>query len=438
MNVIVVGLGYVGSVAAAALAEAGHRVLGVDKEPRVIEALRDGRPLIHEEGLAELVARCMAAGRLEFLHTSEVDRLDQETGLVCVGTPGLPTGGPDLSQVREALRWLKARATGPLVVAVKSTVPPGGGLHLMRQELSDSRLEYVANPEFLREGRAVHDWFYPDRIVIGARDRKASEQVAALYEGIEAPRVFTDITSAEVIKYAANAFLATKISFINEIANLCDKIGASVDDVVAGISPDPRIGPLFLRPGLGYGGSCFPKDVRALDFISLVNGHNFELLRSVISVNNRQRILPVHALREVFGSLVGVPVALLGLAFKPGTNDVRESPALEIMRLLAEQGAEVRVTDPMVRWDDLPETWGARFHRDPMEALAGARAAILVTEWPQLVGLEWPRVREVMEEPHLLFDGRNALDPGLLVSLGFRYRGVGRPRVSSVEGQAPS
>jgi UDPglucose 6-dehydrogenase len=230
-----------------------------------------------------------------------------------------------------------------------------------------------------------------------------------------------------MIKYAANAFLATKISFINEIANLSDRLGATIDEVIKGISLDPRIGSSFLRAGLGYGGSCFPKDIRALDFFSTANGHDFQLLRSVITVNNRQRLLPLRVLRQVFGSLQNIPVTVLGLAFKPGTGDMRESPALDIIDLLLDDGADVRATDPMVDASAsgvLPE--GVAFFKDPMDALQHASAAVLVSEWPHYTDLDWGHVSRIMRKPRLIFDGRNALDQNLLQSLGFSYRGIGR------------
>jgi len=297
----------------------------------------------------------------------------------------------------------------------------------MAEELADSQLKYVFNPEFLREGQAVHDWFHPDRIVIGGEDEEATALAKRMYEAIEAPILITDVTSAEMIKYTANAFLPTKISFINEIASLCDRVGANIDDVAQGVGLDPRIGSSFLQAGLGYGGSCFPKDTRALEFLSAVKGYNCELLRAVINVNNRQRLLPIQALQEVFPSLKGVKVALLGLAFKPNTDDVREAPALDIARLLVELGAEVQAYDPKAMGTARPLLPKEVVLCDSeLAALKGTQAAILVTEWQEFVDLPWEKIAELMTEPRFIFDGRNALDGRLLMRLGFEYRGVGR------------
>ncbi len=428
MNITVVGLGYVGAVAAVALAHSGHEVLGVDVDREKVAAFQQGICPFHEPELPGLLSSGLAAGRLRFQHPQEVTVPLGEIILVAVGTPSRPYGGTDLSQVRAAIQWVRQRRPGPAVLVMKSTVPPGTGRRLVDEELAGTGLRYVANPEFLREGQAVRDWFHPDRIVIGGEDEEAIDLVKKMFAGIKAPVLVTGITSAEMIKYAANAFLATKISFINEVAGLCARVGADIDEVAYGIGLDPRIGPSFLRAGLGYGGSCFPKDVRALEFCSAVNGYNFELLRAVINVNNRQRLLPLQALRRVFGTVKGVKVALLGLTFKPGTDDLREAPALDIGRLLIEEGAEVRAYDPQVAAGNghplLPGEIDLR--TSALEALQGVQAAVLVTEWPEFCELPWEQVVQIMVSPRLIFDGRNALDGRKLIELGFRYQGVGR------------
>jgi len=310
MDITVVGLGYVGAVAAAALAKAGHNVLGVDVDQDKISSFQGGICPFYEPELSDLISASLAAGRLRFHRLGEVKEPLGEIILVAVGTPTQPYGGTDLSQVYSAIRWIKERNPGRAVVVMKSTVPPGTGLRLMAEELAGGQLRYVFNPEFLREGQAVHDWFHPDRIVIGGEAEEATALAKRMYEGIEAPVLITDVTSAEMIKYASNAFLPTKISFINEIASLCDRVGANVDDVAQGVGLDTRIGPSFLQAGLGYGGLCFPKDTRALEFLSAVKGYNCELLRAVINVNNRQRLLPIQVLWETFPSLKGVRVGL--------------------------------------------------------------------------------------------------------------------------------
>jgi len=427
MNITVVGLGYVGAVAVAALSKAGHNVLGVDVDQGKVSSFQQGVCPFYEPQLSDLISAGLAAGRLRFHRLNEVKEPLEEIILVTVGTPTQAYGGTDLSQVYSAIRWIKEHNPGKAVLVMKSTVPPGTGLRLMAEELADSQLKYVFNPEFLREGQAVHDWFHPDRIVIGGEDGDAIALVKKMYKGIETPVLITDVTSAEMIKYAANAFLPTKISFINEIASLCDRLGANIDDVAQGIGLDPRIGPSFLQAGLGYGGSCFPKDTRALEFLSAVKGYNCELLRAVINVNNRQRLLPIQALQEIFPSLKDVKLALLGLAFKPNTDDVREAPALDIARLLVELGAKVQAYDPKAMETArplLPKE--VALCDSAMDALRGAQAAILVTEWQEFIDLPWEKVVGLMAEPRFIFDGRNALDGRALMKLDFKYRGVGR------------
>jgi UDPglucose 6-dehydrogenase len=420
-------------VAAAALAHAGHQVTGLDINPGVIANLKSGLTVGFEPGLKELLTEGIASERLSFAHVNDAPSLSADLAMVCVGTPSLSTGGANLTYVRSALEWTVGHVQGLTAVVMKSTVPPGTGKRLTAQFLDGSGVGYASNPEFLREGNAVHDWFHPDRIVIGASHPKALEWAKRLYQGIPAPVVETDVTSAEMIKYAANAFLATKIAFVNEIANLCERVEAGIDDVTYGIGLDPRIGSGYLRPGLGYGGSCFPKDVRALDFLSTANGHSFELLRSVITVNNRQRLLPLLALRETFGSLQGVKVAILGIAFKPDTDDTRDAPALDLVPLLVEEGMEMRAYDPAA---DARKVLPAevRVCGSAAEAVKGAQAVVLATEWREFVEADWKALAHLMSPPRLLFDGRNALDPVAMTALGFRYRGVGR----SVDANAAS
>ena len=427
MKVCVVGLGYVGSVAAAGLASAGHEVLGIDVDWARIDAYRRGQIPFYEPGLSELFNTALERRNLRVLHTSEVRESLGEVIVIATGTPSGESGGVDLSYVRSALSWVSERQPDGGVVIMKSTVPPGTGVRLLETILRGLKIEYVSNPEFLREGQAVADWFSPDRIVVGTNDERLVGVVKTLYRGIEAPYVVTDVTGAEMIKYASNAFLATKISFINEIAMVCDRIGATIDDVVRGISLDPRIGPSFLKAGVGYGGSCFPKDTRALDDLALHNGHNLELLRSVISVNNRQRLLPLYALRERFGGLRGVSVGVLGLAFKPHTDDVRESPSIDLIRALVQEGAVVKAYDPKASSAAkglLPEA--VTLATDPIVCAEGAQAVVLMTEWKEIVEADWEAIAAAAKLPRFLFDGRNALDPIYMRGLGFQYLGVGR------------
>ena len=434
MKVSIIGLGYVGSVAAAGLASDGHDVLGIDVSAERIDSYRKGHIPIYEPGLSELVNEAVSRGNLKFLHPDEVSESLGDVILIAVGTPTTETGAADLSQVRSAITWVKERQPDGGVIVVKSTVPPGTGERLRASTLKDSPFKYISNPEFLREGQALWDWSNPDRVVIGGDDPEAIAIVKALYKNADAPYVVTDITSAEMIKYAANAFLATKISFVNEIAALCDRLGATYDDVSEGIALDPRIGASFLRAGVGYGGSCFPKDVRALDQIALTNGHNFELLRSVITVNNRQRLLPFWALRERFGQLSELSVGILGLAFKPNTDDVREAPSLDLIRVLVEDGASVNAYDPEAlnaAAKVLPSVVGLK--ENLTDCADGAEALVLMTEWPQIVDADWQEISTRMKPPRFLFDGRNALNPSRMRELGFEYRGVGRGGLHSMK-----
>lgn len=427
MKVSVIGLGYVGSVAAAGLAAAGHDVLGIDQDLDKIEAYQKGQIPFYEPGLAEFIGASLEKGNLRILHSSEVNENLGEVIMIAVGTPPSQNGGADLSYVKSAISWVCERQVEEGVIVMKSTVPPGTGLRLLETILGDTSWDYVSNPEFLREGRALDDWFHPDRIVVGVNREEALPVIEALYDETSAPYVVTDITSAEMIKYSANAFLATKISFINEIAMLSEKVNANIDDVARGISLDPRIGASFLNAGVGYGGSCFPKDTQALDDLALNNGHNFELLKSVIRVNNRQRLLPLYALRELFGRLDGVSIGVLGLSFKPHTDDVRESPSLDLIRALVEEGADVRAYDP-VAIDSarrvLPES--VALVSDPKTCAEGVQALVLMTEWPQIVEADWEEISSLTMSPKFLFDGRNALEPEQMTRLGFHYLGVGR------------
>jgi UDPglucose 6-dehydrogenase len=419
-QITVFGAGYVGLVSGVCLTKSGWPVQLVDVDESKIETLRQARCPFYEPGLEELMRTGIDSGLLTFSKLDDVDRVDG-IALIAVGTPATGTGSADMRFVRSVVDFLAERGTAGSVVVMKSTVPPGTGSRLA-PKLEAAGLGYVSNPEFLREGSAVKDWFETDRVVLGGSGA-AIERVRALYADIDTPIVECDVTSAEMIKYASNAFLATKISFINEIAVLCDLVGASIDEVAEGVGLDTRIGPAFLRAGIGYGGSCFPKDTRALDFLATLHGYDFHLLRSVIDVNARQRLLPVRALRAAFGSLDGCRIALLGLTFKPDTDDTREAPALEIVELLHAEGASVVGYNPIpVVLPGLEETADSL-----ADAVRGADAIVLATEWDEIVKADWSALLPTMNGDPLVFDGRNALDPNVIRKAGGRYIGVGRP-----------
>ncbi|MDR3687555.1 MAG: UDP-glucose/GDP-mannose dehydrogenase family protein [Coriobacteriia bacterium] len=425
-RVTVVGTGYVGLIQGVCLADVGHDVVCVDLDESKIERLSAGIATIYEDGLEPLIRSGLASGRLRFASPKDGwAELLGEIVFVAVGTPMAENGGANLSYVRAVADTIAAEATEPLTVVMKSTVPPGTGSALRDRHLSRAgvRIDYVSNPEFLREGHAIFDWYHTDRVVIGGDNRTALDAVAALYASLGTEIVVTDIASAETIKYASNAFLSTKISFINEIANLCDAVGADIDSVATGIGLDTRIGPAFLKAGIGYGGSCFPKDTRALDFISTINGYQFDLLKAVIDVNNRQRLLPLIQIGRSLPEMWRRKIAILGLSFKPMTDDVRESPALDIVPLLLEDGAQVTMYDPVAG----PLAIDGAVRCDSVwDALEGASAAVLVTEWAEFIELDWARVASVMAEPRIIFDGRNALDSDAIEAAGLEYMGVGR------------
>ena len=418
-RIAVFGGGYVGLVTAACFAELGHDVAVRDIVPEKIDALRRGEVPIYEPGLDELLVR--NAERLRY--TLDVrDALDgAEFVFVCVDTPPLYSGDADLSRVWMVVDELPADTQATIVM--KSTVPVGTGEKV--REALDARglgaVGYVANPEFTAEGAAVRDFMEPDRIVIGAFEGADGDAVEALHAGIDAPVVRADVNSAEMIKLAANAFLMTRVSFINEIANVCELIGADVQSVAEGLGLDHRLGPHFLRAGLGYGGSCFPKDSLALKQLAANSGYHFQLLTAVIEVNELQKRRVIQKLQKHLGRLRGKTVALLGLAFKPNTDDTREAPSLVLASRLLAEGAEVRGWDPIAR----PELQGVQFCATPLEAVRDADAAVIVTEWPQLAELASEEVRAAMRHP-LIIDGRNLLDPDVVRAAGFAYEGIGR------------
>jgi UDPglucose 6-dehydrogenase len=416
----VIGVGWVGLVTAACFAELGHRVVARDILPEKVEALSRGEVAIHEPGLEDLLRR--NAERITF--TTDMNELLEGARLlfVCVDTPPTYSGDADLSRVRAVVQELSEGSDHVLVM--KSTVPAGTG-DSIRRDMPD--LAYVSCPEFLKEGTAVEDFMHPDRVVVGADagDEAAADAVEELYKPLGGEILRTDVASAEMIKLASNAFLATKISFINEIANVCEEVGADVGQVAQGMGLDARIGSSFLRAGIGYGGSCFPKDVSALKMLAGNTGYHFQLLTSVIEVNELQKRRVVGKLEKHLGSLIGKRIALLGLAFKPDTDDMREASSLVLAARLQGEGAEVVAYDPVAAERAAGLLGSVEMANSAMEALDGADAAVLVTEWREFADLAWSAAAERMARP-LVVDGRNFLDPEALASAGFEYEGIGR------------
>ena len=417
----VIGVGWVGLVTAVCFAELGHRVIAVDIDAAKVDALSRGEVPIHEPGVEELLERNRE--RLRF--TTEMAEVLEGARLLfcCVDTPPTYSGDADLSRVQAVLSHL--RGDGDHALVMKSTVPVGTGRAIRRDA---PKLAYVSCPEFLKEGSAVDDVLHPDRVVIGAGGAHgwAADGVEEIYRPLEGEVVRTDVASAEMIKLASNAFLATKISFVNEIANVCEEVGADVSEVARGMGLDRRIGPSFLRAGIGYGGSCFPKDVSALKQLAGNTGYHFQLLTAVIEVNELQKRRVMKKLEKHLGSLAGRRVALLGLAFKPDTDDMREATSLVLASRLQGEGASVSGYDHVAERPALELLPSIELCDSPEQALEGADAAILVTEWPEFAELDWASLAERMANP-LLIDGRNFLDPDKLRAAGFDYEGIGRP-----------
>ncbi|GER84891.1 MAG: UDP-glucose/GDP-mannose dehydrogenase family protein [Thermogemmatispora sp.] len=437
-KICVIGTGYVGLVTGTCFADMGNDVTCVDIVEEKIARLKRGEVPIYEPGLAEMIARNVRAGRLHFTTSYREGLADSEFIFIAVNTPtGSTQGSADMRYVEMAARMIAEELDHYAVIINKSTVPVGSGdvvtriirTHLARPDVS---FAVVSNPEFLREGAAIQDFLNPDRVVLGSSDMEAAHRVAALYLPLRAPIIMTDIYTAEMIKYASNAFLATKISFINEIAQICERLGADVKEVAVGMGYDKRIGRAFLDAGLGYGGSCFPKDVRALAHMADEAGLHPQLLHAVMEINQDQRRLVVDKLVSILGSLRNATIGILGLAFKANTDDMREAPSLDIIRWVTGQGALVRAYDPVARETarQAMEREGIRldlvtFCSNAYEVAEQADAIIIVTDWNEFKSLDMVQIRNLMRRP-VLIDGRNIYEPREMVSLGFTYRGIGR------------
>jgi UDPglucose 6-dehydrogenase len=429
-NIAVAGTGYVGLSTGTCFADLGNKVTLLDINQEKIEMLRQGESPIYEPGLSEMILRNVKAGRL-FFTTDYAEALqDAEFVFICVGTPSGVDGEADLQYVRMAAQSIAEHMEEELIVINKSTVPVGTGdwvADIIKERQTEPvDFAVVSCPEFTREGSALYDFMHPDRVVLGSHDKDAAEKVAQLHLPLRAPIVMTDLRTAEMIKYASNAFLATKISFINEIAAICESLGADVEEVAVGMGMDRRIGPMFLNAGLGYGGSCFPKDVKALEHMALTQGRHPSLLRAVIDINKDARRWAEMNLREMLGgSLKRKRIGLMGLAFKPNTDDIRESPALDIARMLQRREALVSGYDPVAMANVARENPNLRLVEDPYELARDADALLVCTDWNEFKQLDLVQVKSLMPQP-IIADGRNMYEPEVMRELGFQYRAVGR------------
>ena len=428
-KICVIGVGYVGLVTGTCFADLGHQVTCIDIDETKIEMLVAGEMPIYEPGLEEMVRRNRQAGRLHFTTDHKEALSGAEFAFIAVGTPQGSGGEADLQYVRAAAQSIAEAMEHSLIIVNKSTVPIGTGDWVAdivrRYQPQPIDFSVVSNPEFLREGAAIGDFMNPDRIVLGSLDPEAAGRVAQLYLSLRAPIMITDLRTAEMIKYASNAFLATRISFINEIASMCEALGADVKEVAFGMGYDKRIGPHFLDAGIGYGGSCFPKDVQALAHMAAVHGCHPQLLRAVMDINRDQRRQVIHKLRELLGKLDEKVIGVLGLAFKPNTDDMREAPSVELIHLMQSEGAIVQVYDPVAMVNAEHYLHDVTLCQDAFQVAQGADALVIVTEWNEFKHLSLSQLRAAMRQP-IIVDGRNIYDPEEMRDLGFVYRGMGR------------
>lgn len=432
MKLCVVGTGYVGLVTGAGFADLGNQVSCVDVDKKKVANLKKGILPIYEPGLGEVVKRNTKNKRLIFTTELKEGLKGAELVFIAVGTPSLPNGEANLEYVKEVARGIGRNVDHDLIVIDKSTVPVGMGDMVeslideeMEKRKKRHKVEVVSCPEFLREGSAIHDFNNPDRIVIGTRDPRTAETVAELFKPLPGVILITDLRSAEMIKYASNAFLATKISFINEIANLCERVDADVIKVAEGMGLDKRIGAQFLNAGAGYGGSCFPKDVSALVKIADKEGYNFQILKSVMSVNDYQKKSMLTRIKQSIGTVEGKVIAILGIAFKPDTDDIRDAVSLDVIEALAEKGARVRAYDPAAGEAAKKLVPSLKLCDTPYETAQGAHCLVILTEWKEFKEMDLARIKAAMKTP-VIVDGRNIFDPAKAKKLGFAYRGVGR------------
>jgi UDPglucose 6-dehydrogenase len=432
-RIAVIGCGHVGLVMAAGLAALGHEVTGIDVNTELVDRLNEGRVDIHEPDLPDVMRQGLDGGRLAFTARYDEAIPRVEYIFLAVDTPQTLAGAADLRNIRSATRSIAANLNGSTPIIINKSTSPIGTGETIEEILSEAIVEQhrlpriVSNPEFLRQGSAMWDFFHPERIVVGSRSRDDARAVAELYADLPGELIVTDLRTAEMIKYVANAFLATRVSFINEIARLCEHIGSDIDTVVEGISHDPRIGGHFFRPGIGYGGSCLPKDVAALRYIGETMGVSTPILSAVQEINTVAKTSAVRRLRARLGPLEGRTIGVWGLTFKGGTEDTRDSPAMEVVALLRNEGARVHAYDPAVAHDHgrVPVAFRPVVCDDPVEAAAGADALAILTDWPEFREIDLEPVRDAMAG-RVIFDGRNMLDKATVEHLGFAYLGVGR------------
>jgi UDPglucose 6-dehydrogenase len=434
-KICVIGTGYVGLVTGSCFADLGNNVVCLDVDPKRIDDVKQGIMPIYEPGLEQIVAQNVRAGRLSFTTDYNEALKEAEFAFIAVGTPSGVDGEADLQYVRSAAETIADCADHPIIVINKSTVPVGTGdwvSDIIRKRRNQDPMSFsvVSNPEFLREGSAINDFMYPDRIVLGSVDGEAAQKVAMLYVSLRCPIMITDLRTAEMIKYASNAFLATRISFINEIANICDELGADVREVSRGMGLDKRIGSAFLDAGIGWGGSCFPKDVKALAHMAVLHGTQPQMLHAVMEINRNQRRRVVYKLRRALGTLTDKVIGVLGLSFKPNTDDIREAPALEVIHLLQNEGAIIHAYDPQAMKNAAQLLHRVKLCENPYEVAENADALILATDLNEFKQLDFARIHQTMRQP-IIVDGRNLWDPGQMRSYGFTYFSIGRPSATN-------
>jgi len=429
-KICVIGTGYVGLVTGTCFADLGNNVICLDVDPNRVNNLKNGIMPIYEPGLEQLVKQNVQAGRLSFTMSYEDGLKGAEYAFIAVGTPSGNDGEADLQYVKQAAERIADLVEHSILVINKSTVPVGTGdwvAEVINKRRAGKPLEFsvVSNPEFLREGSAINDFMNPDRVVLGSEDRTAANKVAALYQSLRCTIMVTDLRTAEMIKYASNAFLATRISFINEIGNMCEELGADVKEVALGMGYDKRIGHAFLDAGLGWGGSCFPKDVKALEHMAVLHGTQPQMLQAVMEINRNQRRRAIMKLRKALHSLNDKTIGILGISFKPNTDDIRDAAAIEIIHLLQNEGAHIRAYDPQAMENAAKTLKNVTLCENPYQVAEKADALVLATEWNEFKQLDFSKIKELMKQPVIL-DGRNAWDAETMKDLGFTYMGVGR------------